>query len=74
MLDEYLDIRCRIDHLRDIMYGHTSITEIFSNFAHDVSKLLHVVLHEVDLGIIVFLNTIKSIAILRPDLVHESVD
>lgn len=74
MLDEYFDICRRVDHLRYIMHCRAPITDVFSDFAHDVGKFLHIVLHEADLGVVILLHSVKSVAILSSDLVYMIVD
>ncbi len=56
------------------MHCRTPITDVFANLTHDVGKFLHIVLHEADLGVIVFLHPVESVAILGSDLVYMLVD
>lgn len=56
------------------MHCRAPIADVFTNLAHDVGKFLHIVLHEADLGVVVLLHSVKSIAILSSDLVNMVVD
>jgi len=38
-----------------------------------VRKFLHIVLHKVDLGVVIFLDAIESISVLVADLVHVGI-
>ena len=55
------------------MHSLALITEILANFAHDIGKLLDIVLHEVDLRVIVLLHSVQSVPVFVPYLLHVCV-
>lgn len=57
------------------MEVHTLIADVLADLPEDVCKLLNVVLHEIDLGVVILLDPVESGAILASDkvdvLVHK---
>lgn len=74
MLDEDFDVDSCADCLRGIKHGLRLIDENFTHLSHDLRKLLHIFLDEVNLSDIVFLSSIKAIAVLVLNLVHALIN
>ena len=55
------------------MDGQTLVTDCLTYLAHDRRELLEVVLEEVQLAVIVLLDTIESVAVLGADLIDVLV-
>ena len=55
------------------MYGQALVADCLADFAHDRRELLEVVLEEVQLAVIVLLDTIESVAVLSADLIDVLV-
>ena len=49
------------------------VADSFAHFAHDLCKLLHNVLHKIDLAVVILLNAIEAGAILSFDLVYAFI-
>ena len=73
-LDEYLDIRGRVNHLARMVQRLALHLQLHANLADQLRKLLNVVLHEVGLRFVVLLHTVKLVAILVPYLVDVRVN
>ena len=69
-LDEDLDVRLRVDHLRGVVNGLALVAHGLTHFANDRRELLEVVLEKIKLRVIVLLDAIESIAVLGANLVN----
>ena len=56
------------------MYGQALVADCLADFAHDRRELLEVVLEEVQLTVIVLLDTIESVTVLGADLIDVLID
>lgn len=74
MLNENLDISRRVHRLRRIVHCLTLIDHVLADLAHHVGEFLQVVLDEVDLTHVIFLDSVQPISILVLYLVHVLVD
>ena len=73
VLYENLDVRLCVNHLGAVVHRLGLIDLVLTNFSHYVSKLLQIVLHEVDLTNVVLLHPIKAIPVLVFDLVNALI-
>ena len=56
------------------MDGQALVADCLTNLAHDRRELLEVVLEEVQLTVIVLLDTIESVTVLGADLIDVLID
>ena len=56
------------------MHRHALVAQVFAHFADDLGKLLHGVLHEVDLGVVVLLNSIQFGAVVIADQLDTVIE
>ena len=74
VLNENLDVGLCVNHLGAIVHRLGLIDLVLAHFTHYVSKLLQIVLHEVDLTNVVLLHPIEAIPVLIFDLVDALID